>query len=318
MAATADRADQKLVRARLAGAAGGHSRRWSCARRSPPRLRLRGFGLTTTERTTSRRSPCSAWRGWPASRERSASSLDLPIAFNEASSTLARPPPPASSPTTHWRPSPTLGDARPHVRAARAGAALDAAIRRLAPRAARAGAAARVDGRLTAEAADILDVKPAALKRPPASRPGLALREQLAAYLAEAMDRRHPRPCSHRGRRTPAPQPTRRFQRLPGVTAAVSRTSQSAASTTTRCSSAPGRRATRAGDRARWRRLSPRARRASRLGCTTATQAIAPGTRGARRYPLDTSTRAMAVGARRRPDAGAQINAGADSLGRST
>jgi RNA polymerase sigma-70 factor, ECF subfamily len=185
MAATADRADQELVALARRGSQEAFE---ALVLRHGDRLHatLRGFGLTTTEADdVAQETLLRAWRGLAGFEERSGFFTWIyRIAFNEAQRRLARRPPAGELADDALE---LVADARPATHAAveqrELAQALDAAIRRLAPELRAPVLLRDVDGRTTAEAADILDVKPAALKSR-LHRGRMALREQLAAYLA--------------------------------------------------------------------------------------------------------------------------------------
>jgi RNA polymerase sigma-70 factor (ECF subfamily) len=185
MAATADRADHELVALARRGSQEAFE---ALVLRHGDRLHatLRGFGLTTTEADdVAQETLLRAWRGLAGFEERAGFFTWIyRIAFNEAQRRLARRPPADELADDALE---FVADARPATHAAveqrELAQALDAALRRLAPELRAPVLLRDVEGRSTAEAADILDVKPAALKSR-LHRGRMALRQQLAAYLA--------------------------------------------------------------------------------------------------------------------------------------
>jgi RNA polymerase sigma-70 factor (ECF subfamily) len=180
MAATAGSADHDLVELARAGDQDAFE---LLVLRHGDRLHatLRSFGLTPTEADdVAQETLLRAWRGLAGFHGRSGFFTWLyRIAFNEAQRRLSRrllagelhDDVPDSRPATH--------SAVEHRELAQA---LDDALARLAPDLRAPVLLRDVEGRSTEEAAQILDLKPAALKSR-LHRGRMALREQLAGYL---------------------------------------------------------------------------------------------------------------------------------------
>jgi RNA polymerase sigma-70 factor, ECF subfamily len=181
MAATADRADHELVELARTGDQEAFE---LLVVRHGDRLHatLRSFGLTPSEADdVAQETLLRAWRGLAAFRGHAGFFTWLyRIAFNEAQRRLARRTPAAEL-------SDDLPDLRPATHSAvehrELARALDDAISRLAPDLRAPVLLRDVEGCSTDEAAQILDLKPAALKSR-LHRGRMALREQLAGYLA--------------------------------------------------------------------------------------------------------------------------------------
>lgn len=184
MAATADRADQELVSLARDGSQEAFE---ALVLRHGDRLHatLRSFGLTATEADdVAQETLLRAWRGLSGYRGHSTFFTWIyRIAFNEAQRRLSRRPPAGELSDEALD---VVADSRPATHSTvehrELAQALDHALRQLAPELRAPVLLRDVEGRSTDEAAEILDLKPAALKSR-LRRGRMVLREQLAGYL---------------------------------------------------------------------------------------------------------------------------------------
>ena len=185
MAATADRADHELVAMARDGSQEAYE---TLVLRHGDRLHatLRSFGLTPTEADdVAQETLLRAWRGLDGFAGRSGFfTWVYRIAFNEAQRRLSRRPPTDELSDDALA---VVADPRPATHSAvehrELAQALDDALGQLTPELRAPVLLRDVEGRSTQEAAEILDLKPAALKSR-LHRGRLALRDELAGYLA--------------------------------------------------------------------------------------------------------------------------------------
>jgi RNA polymerase sigma-70 factor, ECF subfamily len=185
MAAAVDRTDHELVRLARNGDQAAFE---ALVVRHGDRLHatLRGFGLTPAEADeVAQETLLRAWRGLPRFEARAGFFTWLyRIAFNEAQRRLARrPPDPELSDDALER----VADTRPATHATvehqELAAALEHELGRLAPELRAPVLLRDVEGRSTREAAEMLELKPAAFKSR-LHRGRMELRQRLAVYLA--------------------------------------------------------------------------------------------------------------------------------------